>query len=225
MTQINIKWGREKKTFTFQDKPTLADIRLGELRRACHEWSKVPLGGLTLIYAGATMKDDNAPLSCFGIKPNGQITMMGTRPTKTDISTLTTHGDPEEYALIVKIQNSLQSTLNLVAEHIPRYEQAVKSYLALHSTSPPAVTQQQQQPSQQEPPVTRKQLQDAHILLSENLMKSLLTFDGVVCRQDFEVARATRREAVKETQRLLDSVDELHALVTACDRQNKAQQS
>lgn len=31
------------------------------------------------------MKDDNAPLSCFGIKPNGQITMMGTRPT---VSTL-----------------------------------------------------------------------------------------------------------------------------------------
>ncbi|KAK5816325.1 hypothetical protein F5H01DRAFT_344202 [Linnemannia elongata] len=218
MTQINIKWGREKKSFTFNDR-SLPDIRLGELRKSCHDWSKVPLGGLTLIYGGATMKDDNAPLSCFGIKPNGQITMMGTRPTKADISTLTTHGDPEEYALIVKIQQSLQSTLDLVAEHFPRYESAVQSYISSASSSP-----QQQPHGRQEPPPTRKQLQDAHMLLSETLMKSLLVFDGVVCKQDFEVARATRREAVKETQKFLDSVDDMNARVKECDRQLKLQQ-
>ncbi|KAF8941320.1 hypothetical protein BGZ47_007409 [Haplosporangium gracile] len=229
MTQINIKWGREKKSFTFKDR-VLADIRLGELRNSCHDWSKVPLGGLTLIYGGATMKDDNAPLSCFGIKPNGQITMMGTRPTKTDISTLTTHGDPEEYALIVKIQHSLQSTLDLVAEHFPRYEQAVQSYISFQSPSPTPSPQQpphghrQGQGQEASPPPTRKQLQDAHILLSETLMKSLLVFDGVVCKQDFEVARATRREAVKETQKFLDSVDDMNARVKECDRQLKQQQ-
>jgi len=80
MTVVNIKWGREKQAVEFKDR-ILADIKLGELRQYCHEWTKVPLGGLTLIYGGATMKDDNAPLSCFGIKPNGQITMMGTRPS------------------------------------------------------------------------------------------------------------------------------------------------
>lgn len=80
MTVVNIKWGREKKAIEFRDR-ILADIKLGELRQKCHEWTKVPLGGLTLIYGGATMKDDNAPLSCFGIKPNGVITMMGTKPS------------------------------------------------------------------------------------------------------------------------------------------------
>ncbi len=80
MTVVNIKWGREKKAFEFRDR-ILADIKLGELRQKCHDWTKVPLGGLTLIYGGATMKDDNAPLSCFGIKPNGLITMMGTKPS------------------------------------------------------------------------------------------------------------------------------------------------
>ncbi|KAG0374770.1 hypothetical protein BGX24_009983 [Mortierella sp. AD032] len=233
MTQISIKWGREKKAFSFKDR-ILADIKLGELRHSCHEWSRVPLGGLTLIYGGATMKDDNAPLSCFGIKPNGVITMMGTRPTKTDISTLTTHGDPEEYALIVKIQQSLQSTLALCAEHIPRYEQAVQSYISSQTLQPPpqahiqqqhqsAPSRVQHQQAQGQEQVTRKQLQDAHILLSENLMKSLLLFDGVVCKQDFEVARATRREAVKETQRLLDSIDDLNARVKTCDLQLKQQ--
>jgi len=80
MTVITIKWGREKKSFDFPER-ALADVRLGELRKGCHDWSRVPLGGLTLIYGGATMKDDNAPLSCFGIKPNAQIVMMGTRPS------------------------------------------------------------------------------------------------------------------------------------------------
>lgn len=55
-------------------------------------------------------------------------------------------------------------------------------------------------------------------------MKSLLVFDGVVCKQDFEVARATRREAVKETQKFLDSVDDMNARVKECDRQLKLQQ-
>ncbi|KAG0358742.1 hypothetical protein BC939DRAFT_480042 [Gamsiella multidivaricata] len=209
MTVLSIKWGREKTAFEFKDR-SLADIPLGELRQRCHDWSGVPLGGLTLISAGATMKDDKAPLSCFGIKPNGQITMMGTRPTKTDIRTLTTNGDPEEYALIIKIQSSLQKTLDLVAQHVPRYEQAVQDYIQSNS-GPVNLSQIPLLPA-------RKGLQDAHGLLSENLLQSLLIFDGVVCKPDFEVARATRREAVKETQRLLDVIDEMNERVKACDR-------
>ncbi|KAF9184350.1 hypothetical protein BGZ51_003371 [Haplosporangium sp. Z 767] len=208
MVAINVKWMREKKAFDFKDR-TLADIKLGELRQMCHEWTRVPLGGITLIYGGATMKDDNAPLSCFGIKPNGQITMMGTRPSKTDIRTLTTNGDPEEYALILKIQQSLQKILDLAAEHVPRYEKAVEEYI---QSKPGPVNLSGTLPR------ARKDLQDAYILLSENFLQSLLVFDGVVCKQDFEVARATRKEAVKEAQRLLDIIDEMNARVKACDR-------
>ncbi|KAF9994944.1 hypothetical protein BGZ79_000265 [Entomortierella chlamydospora] len=209
MTVLNIKWGREKKAIDFKDR-TLADVKLGELRQKCHEWTKVPIGGLTLIYAGATMKDDNAPLSCFGIKPNGQIAMMGTRPTKSDIRTLTTNGDPEEYAVIVRIQTSLQKAMDLAAEHFPRYQQAVEDYI--HSNPGPVNLNQETLPP------ARKALQDAYTLLSENFLQALLVFDGAVCKPDFEVARGTRREAVKETQKLLDVIDELNARVKACDR-------
>ncbi|KAI1319542.1 hypothetical protein EDD11_003812 [Mortierella claussenii] len=210
MAILNIKWGREKKTFEFPDR-SLADIRLGELRQQCHEWTRVPIGGLTLIYAGATMKDDHAPLSCFGIKPNGQITMMGTRPTKTDIRTLTTNGDPEEYSLIVRIQTSLQKAMEMAAEHLPRYQQAVDDYIrGSHSNNAVAPT------SSSVP--TKKNLQDAYTLLSEHLTQALLVFDGVVCKQNFEVARGTRREAVKETQRLLDIIDDLNERVRVHDR-------
>ncbi|KAF9438979.1 hypothetical protein BGZ76_002272 [Entomortierella beljakovae] len=208
MTGLNIKWGREKKTVEFKGR-SLADVKLGELRQKCHEWSKVPMGGLTLIYAGATMRDDNAPLSCFGIKPNGQIIMMGTRPTKTDIRTLTTTGDPEEYALIVKVQTSYQKVMDLASEHLPRYKQAVQDYI--HSNpSPVNLTQESLPPA-------RKALLDAHTLLSENFLQAILVYDGVSCKPEFEVARGTRREAVKETQKLLDIIDELNAQVKACD--------
>ncbi|KAF9896026.1 hypothetical protein BX616_008290 [Lobosporangium transversale] len=219
MVVLNVKWAREKKSFTFSDR-ALADVKLGELRQQCHEWTKVPIGGITLIYSGATMKDDNAPLSCFGIKPNGQITMMGTKPSKTDIRTLTTTGNPEEYAIIVKIQTSLKKATDLAAEHIPRYEQAVQDYIQ---------SNQSNQSSGKNPRVdlnhpetlspARKALQDAYVLLSESLLQALLVFDGVVCQQGFEVARGTRREAVKETQRLLDIIDDLNARVQSCDDQ------
>lgn len=165
-------------------------------------------------------KQQNHPINTILSPPAPPLPLLSsTPPQKADISTLTTHGDPEEYALIVKIQQSLQSTLDLVAEHFPRYESAVQSYISSASSSP-----QQQPHGRQEPPPTRKQLQDAHMLLSETLMKSLLVFDGVVCKQDFEVARATRREAVKETQKFLDSVDDMNARVKECDRQLKLQQ-
>ncbi|KAI9240267.1 MAG: hypothetical protein BYD32DRAFT_408711 [Podila humilis] len=207
MVLVNVKWGREKHSYEFEER-ILADIRLGELRKKCHDRTGVPMGGLTLIYGGATMKDDNAPLSCFGIKPNGQITMMGTKPSKDDVQVLTTHGDPEEYSLILKIQTSLQKAQALVAEHVPRYEQAVAKYI--QSNPPPYYLAAM--------PPARKQLMDAHSLLSETLLQSLLVFDGVVCKQDFEVARATRREAVKETQKWLDAIDELNAKVKECDK-------
>ncbi|KAF9414937.1 hypothetical protein BGZ94_000238 [Podila epigama] len=207
MAIISVKWGREKHGYEFEGR-TLADIRLGELRLKCHERTGVPKGGLTLIYGGATMKDDTAPLSCFGIKPNGQITMMGTKPTKDDIHTLTTHGDPEEYALIQRVQASLQNARTLVHEHFPRYEQAVAKYL--QSNPPPYYLAAM--------PPARKQLMDGHAMLSETLLQSLLVFDGVICKEHFEVARATRREAVKETQKWLDQIDELNDQVKASDK-------
>ena len=123
---------------------------------------------------------------------------------------MTTHGDPEEYALIVKIQTSLQKTMDLVAEHVPKYEIAVEDYI---QSNPGPVNL-----NDPHLPAARKSLQDSHALLSENLMRSLLVFDGVVCKPDFEVARATRREAVKETQRILDVIDDMNARVKSCDR-------
>ncbi|KAF9412865.1 hypothetical protein BGZ94_000907 [Podila epigama] len=205
-TVLTISWNAEKYTIDFPGR-ILGSIKLGELREICKDLTGIPLGGLTLFLGGATMKDDNAPLSCFGIKPNSRVVVDGYKPTDEDIKQMTTNGDPEEYALILRIQNSLQKTQEFVAEHMHKYEQDVEAYIQ----SKPAPF------SFDAMPAPRKRLQDTHGMLSENLLQSLLKLDGVTCQPDFEVARVKRREAVKATQKLLDQIDGSNAKVKKTD--------
>ena len=59
----------------------MGQVQLKELREICRDLTGVPLGGLSLSHAGAMMKDDNAPLSCFGIKAGTKIIVHGVKPT------------------------------------------------------------------------------------------------------------------------------------------------
>lgn len=66
-------------------------------------------------------------------------------------------------------------------------------------------------PSIDEP--TKKEIEDLGIYLSELLMQSLITLDGVECPSEFETARKNRREAVKLCQELMDRVDQSRAVL------------
>jgi hypothetical protein len=122
---------------------------------------------------------------------------------------LTTHGDPEEYALILRINMSLQKTDDFMQAHLPKYQQDVETYL---SSRPPAFSLAQGMPA------PRKRLYEQHGIMSENLLQSLLALDGVSCKPDFEVARVKRREAVKATQKRLDEIDAINARVKENDK-------
>ncbi|KAF9981804.1 hypothetical protein BGZ75_006826 [Mortierella antarctica] len=206
-TILHIRWNDEKYTIDFEGR-ILSQIKLKELRDVCKDLTGVPLGGLSLMHGDAIIKDDNAPLSSFAIKAGSKITVKGIKPTEEQIKEMTTNGDPEEYALILRISGMLEKTRDFLSEHLSVYEQAVDAYLL----SKPAPF------SMQAMPAARKKLHDLHGMLSENLLQSLLALDGVTCKPDFEVARVKRREAVKETQKLLDIIDALHARVKESDR-------
>ncbi|KAF9339106.1 hypothetical protein BGZ89_001556 [Linnemannia elongata] len=206
-TLLHIRWSGERYLIDFEGR-ILGQVQLKELREICRDLTGVPLGGLSLSHAGAVMKDDNAPLSCFGIKAGTKIIVHGIKPTPEQIKEMTTNGDPEEYALILRITNSLQKSRDFVEEHQSKYEQEVQDYLA--SKPAPFVMSSM--------PPARKKLHDYHGMLSELLLQALLALDGVTCKPDFEVARVKRREAVKETQRLLDAMDAIHARVKESDR-------
>ncbi|KAG0248903.1 hypothetical protein BG011_009798 [Mortierella polycephala] len=206
-TVLNIRWNDEKYTIDFQGR-ILGHVKLGELRKICKDLTDIPLGGLTLLHGEATLKDENAPLSCFGIKAGARITVKGVKPTPEQIKELTTNGDPEEYALIFRISGSLEKSKDFVSEYLPKYEQEVESYLA-SKPGPFAMAAM---------PPGRKKLHDLHGMMSECLLQSLLALDGVTCQPEFEVARVKRRGAVKETQRLLDVIDAINMRVKENDK-------
>lgn len=59
----------------------------------------------------------------------------------------------------------------------------------------------------------RKETEDLGIYLSELLMQSLITLDGVDCPSEFITARANRRQGVKQCQELMDRVDQARAVL------------
>ncbi|KAF9934183.1 hypothetical protein FBU30_003207 [Linnemannia zychae] len=206
-TLLHIRWNGERYLIDFEGR-ALGQVQLKELLEICRELTGVPLGGLSLSHAGAILKGENAQLSSFAIKAGSKIIVHGVKPTPEQIKEMTTSGDPEEYAVVLRISNSLQKSRDFVAEHQQKYEDEVNAYLAskpgpfVMSAMPPA----------------RKKLHDYHSMLSELLLQALLALDGVTCKPEFEVGRVKRREAVKETQRLLDAMDAINARVKESDR-------
>jgi hypothetical protein len=67
----------------------------------------------------------------------------------------------------------------------------------------------------------RKEIDDLGIYLSELLMQSLITLDGVDCPSEFETARAHRRQGVKQCQALMDRVDQSRAILKQLYNTNK----
>lgn len=206
-TLIHLRWDEQKYMVDFEGR-ILGHVKLKELKALCRNLTGIPLGGISLTLGGATMKDDNAPLSCWGVKPGSKIVIHGIKPTEEQIKEQTTNGDPEEYALVLRISGSLQKSKDFVAEYLPKYEEEEKAYMA--SELVPF--------KMPDMPPARKRLHDLHGMMSENLLQSLLALDGVVCQPEFEVARVKRREAVKETQKLLDVIDAINLRVKESDK-------
>ncbi|KAH9083841.1 hypothetical protein EDB83DRAFT_2502708 [Lactarius deliciosus] len=58
---INVKWGRERLQIPLPPP----DTKLSVLRQSLSEHTRLPPHAFKLIYAGAVMKDDNAPRESF----------------------------------------------------------------------------------------------------------------------------------------------------------------
>lgn len=120
--------------------------------------------------------------------------------------------------MVKEIQAQLKDTIELTVERIPNYHREAEDYL---QSKPSPITDQIDRFGERVLTPTRKRLQDEHTYLSETLMRALLTLDSKVC-EGFETARKERKEAVKETQKLLDGIDEMNDRVKACDRETLA---
>ncbi|KAI0305462.1 hypothetical protein B0F90DRAFT_1808719 [Multifurca ochricompacta] len=85
---ITVKWGRERLQIPL---PPL-DAKLSVLRQILSDHTHLPPDAFKLIYAGAIMKDDNAPLSAYKIRPGGTLLLLDStprpRPPKTEALTV-----------------------------------------------------------------------------------------------------------------------------------------
>ncbi|ORX50572.1 hypothetical protein DM01DRAFT_250646 [Hesseltinella vesiculosa] len=141
----------------------------------------------------AHIKDDSAMLTSVGIHPYCTVELFGDQVNKDQVDQRTGSGNPEEYALIQKIetiQNNLDNLLAVIAE----YEQMILD-------APPTPLDDS----------LKKKLQDKGIYCSEGLMQALIRLDSVECPMAFEAARAQRKISVRLVQKHLDRVDGLRS--------------
>ncbi|KAJ1980896.1 hypothetical protein H4R35_000938 [Dimargaris xerosporica] len=74
---ISVVWQQNKYQFYLTERD-LAAKTLGEFKRLCSEVTRVPVKGLKLIYCGAILKDNDAPMAAYGLTPSSKLLLLGT---------------------------------------------------------------------------------------------------------------------------------------------------
>ncbi|KAJ7178342.1 hypothetical protein C8R43DRAFT_973041 [Mycena crocata] len=183
---VQVKWGTERFTF---DLPPLS-TPLSAIKSAVAQYTHLPVDGFKLIHKGAVMKDDNAPISAYHLRPSSTIAVVDIGPPPSAPQQAPPPKPPpkqkpaasrSEQAIISTIRSELE---NVRAELSP----AVDTLLA--SAAGP------QTPKSKE-----------HIRLSELLLQSLLRLDAITTDGQWDAARQARKAAVREIQAVLDKLD------------------
>lgn len=212
---ILVKWGRERLHFPL---PAL-DTKLGALRNTLAEYTHLPSSSFKLIHAGAVMKDDNAPLSAYGIHANSTILLLDSTPqaaavsspnastTPTNTKTVPTHREPKTEAGTISqiraeldaVQRTLEPGVDAFLYNIGAPERPVteaEGHQHHASDAPASFT-----------PQDPAALEAEHRRLGELLLQALLRLDAIGFEGGWEDARRERKGAVKIVQGLLDRLD------------------
>ncbi|CAE6468741.1 unnamed protein product [Rhizoctonia solani] len=73
---FTVKWGREK----IQVVVPPDHYPLSSLRETLSQHTGLPPNSFKLVHSGAVMKDDNAPITAYGIRPGSTVAMVGGEP-------------------------------------------------------------------------------------------------------------------------------------------------
>ncbi|KAI0718965.1 hypothetical protein C8T65DRAFT_637570 [Cerioporus squamosus] len=194
---IVVKWGRERLHFPVPPP----DAKLGQLRHDIAEYTQLPAQSFKLIHAGAVMKDDNAPVSAYGIKGGSTIALVGGgEPVKAP-------SKPSEKAPRTERLDKVRSTLRPDVDSF--LSALTPASAAAHVGPEPTTTALPPKPASAAGSGIRRpaDFSQEHVRLGEMLLQSLLRLDAMSVEGDWEAARNERRAAVKEVQALLDRLD------------------
>ncbi|KZT08378.1 uncharacterized protein LAESUDRAFT_697280 [Laetiporus sulphureus 93-53] len=190
-----VKWGRERLHFALPPP----DTKLGEVRRVLAEYTQLPPQTFKLVHAGAVMKDENASISAYGIKPNSTIALVGGNdplPAHPHHKAHKHHGKAKERTeanTVAQIRGELDAVRQTLKPDVDHFLNA------LDSTSLP---NEGEQLGGRNP-----DLEQEHARLGELLLQVLLRLDAVTAEGEWEEARQERKGAVREVQALLDRLD------------------
>ncbi|KAN0090799.1 hypothetical protein V8E55_004365 [Tylopilus felleus] len=209
---IHVKWGRDILHFTI---PPL-DTPLGKLRADLATYTHLPVGSFKLVYKGAVMKEDAAPLSTYKLKENATIALIGGQaavPTASSDATSVRPTTPAPKTRTVPLteENTIQAIrqeLERVRETlVPDVDTFVRALAprGVEDTGEGVVAEGKAMGLQRESTVPTPL---DHTKLSELLLQSLLRLDALhVSGADWPEARVQRKAAVREVQGVLDRLD------------------
>ncbi|KAF8070592.1 hypothetical protein FPV67DRAFT_1487952 [Lyophyllum atratum] len=101
---VTVKWGKERITF---DLPA-PDTPLYAVRKSLADYTHLPHDAFKLIHAGAVMKDDQAPISAYGLHPNSVIALIGATDPREPHATAHPQSQSER-SIIATIQTELHA--------------------------------------------------------------------------------------------------------------------
>ncbi|TRM69377.1 hypothetical protein BD626DRAFT_473878 [Schizophyllum amplum] len=184
---VTVKWGREKLSFQLPDPNT----RLGDIRQTLSEYTHLPPNAFKLVHSGVVMKDDNAPISAYHLKPNSTIAIIGSADAPPSAPAQQTKQAPppprSEQSTINQIQSEMQTVRSTLARDLESLLYSLPQYHAAGDA--------------------QAGMNREHLRLGELLLQTLLRLDGINAEGEWQDARRERKESVREVQALLDRLD------------------
>ncbi|CCG83217.1 BAG domain protein [Taphrina deformans PYCC 5710] len=196
---IEVSYGKGKYDIDFTEG-SIEDgtITVGELRSQCTYITNTPGQNIRLLYRGKNLTNDTVKLSAVGMKSGSKVLCMASPSTAPpEQSVNNANGTSSELhnrqaaavkspseqldALMLVIRTELQPPVEAFTSHVPDDAKARK---------------------------------ETHDRLAELLLQKLFALDGITCKEEASQAekdevRQKRKDGVKYTQALLDSVDEI----------------
>lgn len=171
------------------------------------------------------MKDDNAPISAYGIKPNSTIALVGGGDPLPEPASRKSHKrtsekqKPQERTeanTVAQIRGELDAVRRTLEPDVDVFLSALDpsqtphaAPTAIASAAPPVPEPRVQPPSGKQGQLGGRHpdLALEHVRLGELLLQTLLRLDAIATEGEWEEARKERKGAVREVQALLDRLD------------------
>ncbi|CAO3649144.1 unnamed protein product [Cunninghamella blakesleeana] len=227
-TYILVQWKQQLKPFYLNPEQyhqyTIHDIKL-----QCKAVFHIPIANMTIQYNGGYLKDDQATLISLSIHPGSTLLVHGENVNAEQLQQIAS-GNEEEVGYLTRIQKIMENTRPLeirvkALEDIQEQQQEKQSSLLnTHHTNSASSSSQDINDEKKEDLSLYEEQQSEVMYISEMLVRSLLTLDGVECPSSFATARQERRAAVHFCQNLLDRVDKLKSLYIQQQQQQQQQQ-